>query len=94
MTAPRHARQRGDFDCCAAAITRQQTYDQAIETAARLYRGMRLAEMTLTGDLGMPRVTDPADRAAMSALVTELRESGAAFTRITRRGRHAFRGAR
>ena len=47
---------------------------------------MRLAEMALTGDLGMDRVPE-ADRPAHVAMIAEIKAADRALTKITRQGR-------
>ena len=79
-TKPYRARER------ARMIGAALTYDEAIQLAAALYGGMRLAEMALSGDLGMTRVAS-ADRAATVAMIAELKAEQRALQTITRRGR-------
>lgn len=60
-------------------------YEESVELATRLYRGRRLAEMALDGDLGMARVPE-ADRPAAEAMLAELKEASQAMQAVTRRG--------
>ncbi len=62
------------------------TYDEAIELAARLYRGRRLTEMALTGDLGMSRIPE-ADQPATVAMLAEIRATHLGVQALTRKGR-------
>jgi hypothetical protein len=62
------------------------TYDEAIELAARLYRGQGLAEMALRGDLGMSRVPQ-ADQPATVAMIAEIRAAQLGVQALTRKGR-------
>jgi hypothetical protein len=70
----------------AAPIPGALDYDEAVELAATLYRGRRLAEMALAGDLGMRRVPE-ADRPATEAMLADLKSDHLAVQKVTRLGR-------